>query len=44
MPPPPEALPRALKKLKVEDGDALMIAIARKRIGDEALMEALISG
>jgi RelA/SpoT family (p)ppGpp synthetase len=41
---PKEALPRALKKLKIEDEDALMIAIARKRIGDEALMEALMPG
>ncbi|WP_338501959.1 bifunctional (p)ppGpp synthetase/guanosine-3',5'-bis(diphosphate) 3'-pyrophosphohydrolase [Sphingomonas kaistensis] len=39
-----EALPRALKKLKIEDEDALMIAIARKRIGDDALMEALMPG
>jgi (p)ppGpp synthase/HD superfamily hydrolase len=44
VPPPKEALPRALKKLKIEDEDALMIAIARKRVGDEALMEALMPG
>ncbi|MFC7536134.1 RelA/SpoT family protein [Sphingomonas sp. GCM10030256] len=44
MPLPAEALPRARKKLKMEDDDALMIAIARKRIGDEALMEALMPG
>ena len=44
MPLPKEALPRALKKLKIEDEDALMIAIARKRVGDEALMEALMPG
>ena len=44
VPLPKEALPRALKKLKVEDEDALMVAIARKRIGDEALMEALMPG
>ena len=31
---------KAAKKLKLEDEDALMIAIARKRVGDEALMEA----
>lgn len=43
-PPPAEALPRALRKLKMEDEDALMIAIARKRLGDEALMEALAPG
>ena len=41
---PREALGRALKKLKIEDEDALMIAIARKRVGDEALMEALMPG
>jgi RelA/SpoT family (p)ppGpp synthetase len=44
VPLPPEALPRALKKLKTGDPDALMIAIARKRVGDEALMEALMPG
>ncbi|WP_300973387.1 bifunctional (p)ppGpp synthetase/guanosine-3',5'-bis(diphosphate) 3'-pyrophosphohydrolase [Sphingomonas sp. LHG3406-1] len=44
VPLPKEALPRALKKLKVEEEDALMIAIARKRVGDEALMEALMPG
>ena len=44
VPLPKEALPRALKKLKLEDQDALMIAIARKRVGDEALMEALVPG
>jgi RelA/SpoT family (p)ppGpp synthetase len=44
MPLPKEALPRALKKLKLDDEDGLMIAIARKRIGDEALMEALMPG
>jgi RelA/SpoT family (p)ppGpp synthetase len=38
------ALKRALKKLKLEDEDALMIAIARKRVTDEALMEALMPG
>ena len=41
---PKEALPRALKKLKIDDEDALMVAIARKRVGDEALMEALMPG
>ena len=35
---------RALRKLKLEDEDALMAAIARKRISDEALMEALMPG
>ena len=44
VPLPAEALPRALKKLKMEDEDALMIAIARKRLGDEALMETLVPG
>lgn len=44
VPLPKEALPRALKKLKIEDCDALMVAIARKRVGDEALMEALMPG
>jgi guanosine-3',5'-bis(diphosphate) 3'-pyrophosphohydrolase len=39
-----DALKRALKKLKLEDADALMIAIARKRISDEAVMEALMPG
>jgi RelA/SpoT family (p)ppGpp synthetase len=44
VPLPAEALPRALKQLKIEDEDALMIAIARKRVGDEQLMEALMPG
>src|SRR6476619_4186684 len=39
-----EALKRALKKLKIEGEDELMIAIARKRVSDEALMEALMPG
>jgi RelA/SpoT family (p)ppGpp synthetase len=39
-----DALKRALKKLKMEDEDAMMIAIARKRISDEAVMEALMPG
>ena len=39
-----DALKRALKKLKLEDPDELMIAIARKRVSDEALMEALMPG
>ena len=41
---PKEALPRTLKQLKMEDEDALMIAIARKRISDDRLMEALMPG
>ena len=35
---------KALKALKVEDEDALMIAIARKRLSDEAVMEAVSPG
>ena len=34
----------AMKTLRMEDEAALMIAIARKRVGDEALMEALAPG
>ena len=39
-----DALKRALKKLKIENEDELMIAIARKRVSDDALMEALMPG
>jgi (p)ppGpp synthase/HD superfamily hydrolase len=39
-----DAQKRALKKLKIENEDELMIAIARKRVSDEALMEALMPG
>ena len=39
-----EALPRAIKKLKVEDVDALMVAIAKRRVDDDALIEALMPG
>jgi RelA/SpoT family (p)ppGpp synthetase len=39
-----KALKAALKTLKIEDEDALMVDIARKRVGDEALMEALVPG
>ena len=39
-----EALARAIKKLKVEDADALMIAIAKRRVDDDALIEALMPG
>ena len=39
-----EALTKAVKKLKLEDVDALMIAIAKRRFSDEALMEALRPG
>ena len=37
-----DALKRSLKKLKIENEDELMIAIARKQVSDEALMEALM--
>jgi RelA/SpoT family (p)ppGpp synthetase len=39
-----EVKKRALKKLKMEDEEALMVAIARKRVSDEELMEALMPG
>jgi RelA/SpoT family (p)ppGpp synthetase len=39
-----DALKQALKRLKLDDHDSLMVAIARKRIGDEAVMEALMPG
>ena len=39
-----EALGRAVKKFKLEDSEALMMAIARKRIRDEEVMEALMPG
>ena len=39
-----EALKRAVKTLKVEDKDALMIKIARRSVGDAELMEALMPG
>ena len=39
-----EALTRAIAKLGVDDVDALMIAIARKRIRDDEVMEALMPG
>ena len=39
-----DALKRALKKLKIENEDELMIAIARKRVTDDSLMEALMPG
>jgi RelA/SpoT family (p)ppGpp synthetase len=38
------ALKQALKRLKLDDPDSLMVAIARKRLGDEAVMEALMPG
>jgi (p)ppGpp synthase/HD superfamily hydrolase len=39
-----DAVKRALKKLKMEDEDSLMVAIARKRVNDEDVMEALMPG
>src|SRR5687767_6764642 len=39
-----EASKRALKKLKIENEAELMVAIARKRVRDESLMEALMPG
>jgi GTP diphosphokinase / guanosine-3',5'-bis(diphosphate) 3'-diphosphatase len=39
-----KALKAAMKALKIADEDSLMVAIARKRVGDEALMEALVPG
>jgi RelA/SpoT family (p)ppGpp synthetase len=39
-----DAVKQALKRLKIESEDELMIAIARKRIGDEQVMEALMPG
>ena len=39
-----EALGRAIAKFHLEDSDALMMAIARKRISDEEVMEALMPG
>jgi RelA/SpoT family (p)ppGpp synthetase len=39
-----DAQKRAMKKLKIENEEELMIAIARKRVRDEDLMEALMPG
>ena len=39
-----EALGKAIKKLRLDDADSLMIGIARKRLTDEAVMEALMPG
>jgi GTP diphosphokinase / guanosine-3',5'-bis(diphosphate) 3'-diphosphatase len=39
-----DALKQALKRLAIESQDELMIAIARKRISDEQVMEALMPG
>jgi RelA/SpoT family (p)ppGpp synthetase len=38
------ALKQSLKRLKLDDPDSLMVALARKRLGDEAVMEALMPG
>jgi RelA/SpoT family (p)ppGpp synthetase len=40
----PDALPQALKRLKLPDEAALMHAIARRQIADGAVMEALMPG
>ena len=39
-----DALKQALKRLKIESQDELMIAIARKRVSDQQVMEALMPG
>ncbi|MEO7786721.1 MAG: TGS domain-containing protein, partial [Sphingomicrobium sp.] len=39
-----EALARAVKKFKLDDADALMVAIAKRRIDDHALIEVLMPG
>jgi RelA/SpoT family (p)ppGpp synthetase len=39
-----DAMKQALKRLKIESEDELMIAIARKRTSDEQVMEALMPG
>jgi (p)ppGpp synthase/HD superfamily hydrolase len=39
-----DAVKQALKRLKIESEDELMIAIARKRISDQQVMEALMPG
>ena len=39
-----EAIKRAIKALKVEDADALMIRVARRTVSDVELMEALMPG
>src|SRR5687767_11136833 len=39
-----DAMKHAMKRLEVETEDELMIAIARKRVRDESLMEALMPG
>lgn len=39
-----DAAKQALKRLKIESEDELMIAIARKRVSDEQVMEALMPG
>ena len=39
-----DALPHALKRLKLADEGALMVAIARRTLSDAAVMEALMPG
>ena len=39
-----EAIPQALKRLKLSDESALMVAIARRTLSDRAVMEALMPG
>jgi hypothetical protein len=39
-----DALKRAIKTLKVEDVEALMIKIARRSVSDVEVMEALMPG
>ncbi|MBA3729334.1 MAG: bifunctional (p)ppGpp synthetase/guanosine-3',5'-bis(diphosphate) 3'-pyrophosphohydrolase [Sphingomonas sp.] len=39
-----DAIKRAIKALKVEDADALMIRVARRTVSDVELMEALMPG
>ena len=39
-----DAIKRAMKALKVEDADALMIRVARRTVSDVELMEALMPG
>ena len=39
-----DALARAIKKLKAEDADVLMIRVARRSVSDVELMEALMPG
>ncbi len=40
----PDAIKRAIKALRVEDADALMVRVARRTVSDIELMEALMPG